>query len=72
MSTFILPVHLLQDPLLQAGYAGEDKGRDEVGGPADDLHAPDIRYKTRLSDDKLQTEIKKRGKGERKCLICSF
>ena len=60
---------LLQDPLLQAGYAGEDKGCYEVGGAADDLHAPRVRDGARLSDDKLQTEIKKRGKGESKCLI---
>ena len=72
MSTFILPVHLLQDPLLQAGYAGEDQGRDEVGGPADDIYAPRVRHEARLSDDKLQTEIKKRGKGESECLIKNF
>ena len=62
----------LQDPLLQAGYAGEDQGRDEVGGSADDIHAPDIRVQTRLSDDKPQTETKKGREGESKCLIGSF
>ena len=44
---------LLQDPLLQAGYAGENKRRDEVGGSADDLHAPRVRAGARLSDDTL-------------------
>ena len=43
----------LQDSLLQAGDAAEDKGCYEVGGAENDLHAPDIRYKTRLSNDKL-------------------
>ena len=36
-------VHCYSCPLLQAGYAGEDQGRDEVGGSADDLHAPRVR-----------------------------
>ena len=60
---------LLQDPLLQAGYAGENKRRDEVGGAENDLHAPRVRIQTRFSDGKLQTQITKRGKGESKCLI---
>ena len=55
----------LQDSLLQAGYEGEDKGRYEVGGTENDLHAPRVRVQTRIPDDKLQTEIKKRGEGER-------
>ena len=62
----------LQDSLLQAGDAAEDKGCYEVGGAENDLHAPRVRVQTRIPDDKLQTEIKKRGKGESKCLIGSF
>ena len=49
----------LQDSLLQAGYEGEDKGRYEVGGAENDLHAPRVRDGARLSDDKLQKEVKK-------------
>ena len=41
-------------------------------GPRMIFTHPDIRFQTRLSDDKLQTEIKKRGKGESKCLIKNF
>ena len=63
---------LLQDPLLQAGYAGEDKGRDEVVGAENDIHASRVRIQARFSDDKLQTQIKKRGKSESKCLIGNF
>jgi len=56
---------LLQDPLLQAGYAGENKRRDEVGGSENDIHALRVRDETRLSDDKIQKEVKKGRKGER-------
>lgn len=55
----------LQDSLLQAGYAGEDKGRYEVGGAENDLHAPRVRDGARLSDDKLQKEVKKGRESER-------
>lgn len=40
-----------------------------MGGAENDIHAPRVRVQTRIPDDKLQTEIKKRGKGEIKCLI---
>ena len=43
----------LQDSLLQAGDAAEDKGCYEVGGAENDLHAPRVRVQTRLSDDTL-------------------
>ena len=56
---------LLQDPLLQAGYAGEDKGCYEVVGAENDIHAPRVRDGTRLSDDKIQKEVKKGREGER-------
>ena len=36
------------------------------------MYAPRVRHEARLSDDKLQTEIKKRGKGESECLIKNF
>ena len=55
----------LQDSLLQAGYAGENKRRDEVGGSENDIHAPRVRDGTRLSDDKIQKEVKKGREGER-------
>lgn len=38
-------------------------------GAENDIHAPRVCVQTRIPDDKLQTEIKKRGKGESKCLI---
>lgn len=60
---------LLSCPLLQARYAGEDKGRDEVVGAENDIHASRVHIQTRFSDGKLQTQITKRGKGESKCLI---
>ena len=63
---------LLSCPLLQAGYAGEDQGCDEVVGAENDIHASRVRIQTRFSDGKLQTQITKRGKGESKCLIGSF
>lgn len=55
----------LQDSLLQAGYAAEDKGCYEVGGAENDIHAPRVRVQTRLSDDKIQKEVKKGREGER-------
>lgn len=55
----------LQDSLLQAGYAGEDKGCYEVVGAENDIHAPRVRDGTRLSDDKIQKEVKKGREGER-------
>ena len=62
----------LQDSLLQAGDAAEDKGCYEVVGAENDIHASRVRIQTRFSDGKLQTQITKRGKGESKCLIGSF
>ena len=60
---------ILQDSLLQAVDAAEDKGCYEVGGTENDIHSPRVCDGARLSDDKLQKEIKKRGKGEIGCLI---
>ena len=55
----------LQDSLLQAGDAAEDKGCYEVVGVENDIHAPRVRDGTRLSDDKIQKEVKKGREGER-------
>ena len=55
----------LQDSLLQAGDAAEDKGCHEVVGAENDINASRVRVQTRLSDDKIQKEVKKGREGKR-------